>query len=136
MRPLRTERGDASVLILVAGLITAITLGLVYDLGGTAVRARTEAATAAREAARAAGQELSGQAQTNGQVAIDTAAAAASARTFLSRAGVPGTVSVSGTTITVTTRVERPSAFLALLGTGSMHGTGRASASPETGDAP
>lgn len=99
------ERGSSAAVV-VAALVPALLAlcGLIYD-GSTKAEAGRTASLAAAEAARAAGQHLAGPA-IQGQVAVvDPAAGASAARSYLSAAGVTGTVRVSGQTITVTTSV-------------------------------
>lgn len=102
---------------MVALLIPAVMLviGLVVD-GGGYLRAAREATTVAQEAARAAGQRLTPEA-INGQASsVDPIDGADAARSFLRSAGVPGSVIISGETITVTTTTTWQTTVLALFG--------------------
>lgn len=98
------ERGSMSVLTVLFLVSVLAVLGLVVDAGDKARAARL-ASFSATEAARAGGQNP-GNAEILGRASgVDTAAAAAAARSYLTQAGVTGTVRVSGDTLTVTTSV-------------------------------
>jgi predicted transcriptional regulator len=104
-----------------------VIVGLVVD-GGGKVRATQEADAIAREAARAAGQELARDSQAQGSrvVTLNTTAARAAARDYLAAAGATGSVSVQDATITVTATVAYKPVFLTALGPMVVTGTATA----------
>lgn len=122
------ERGALGVLlaVLVPGLLLII--GLAVD-GGAKVAATQRANAIADEAARAGGQALDVSAALAGQVQVDPAAAVAAAQDYLARNDVQGAVTVvDGDTLTVTTTITEPTAFLGLIGiqTMTVEGSGTA----------
>lgn len=103
LRRRRRERGSAALVITALLLPLLLSIGLVWD-GAQKMSAGRAADTAAQEAARAAGQQLDAAAITGaGGADADPAAAVTAAQAYLAVAGVTGTVSVNGDTITVTT---------------------------------
>ena len=110
MHKLRSDRGNAALMIMVvtASLLTLVTL--VYD-GAERMQSGREATRFAGEAARTASQEMSGSLIVGGAPKVDTAAGAAAARAYLRQAGVDGTVTVDGDTVTVTVTVTPDLAF-------------------------
>ncbi len=130
--PARTgdERGSLSLFAVVIAVALLIVVGLVVD-GGGKIAALQRADGAAREAARAAGQAIDVPAAVHGErPAVDAQAAAQAARDYLVAARVQGSVSVSGTVITVTTQADYRPVFLSLIGLGDQSVTGRAEARP------
>ena len=122
------ERGaiGAFLAVLVPGLLLII--GLAVD-GGAKVAATQRANAIADEAARAGGQALDVSAALAGDVRVDPAAAVAAAQNYLERNGVQGAVTVvDGDTLTVTTTITEPTAFLGLIGiqTMTVEGSGTA----------
>lgn len=125
----RRDQGSLTVFMAIIAIGIVIVVGLVVD-GGALARAKSQATTGAREAARAAGQSMAGQVQDRGDITLDTARAANTARTYLTAAEVTGTVTVTGTTINVDTTVTKPTIFLGLIGIGSVTGSAHSSATP------
>lgn len=133
----RTPRGhggdEGSISLFFAVVVVALlaAVGLVVD-GAGRVRALQKADNAAQEAARAAGQVLQGGDVVQGLTPrFDTAGAARAARSYLSAAGVPGTVTVQGQTVTVTTTITYKPVLLAGLTQTPL--TGEAVARPTRG---
>lgn len=120
------ERGSSAA-VLVATLVPALLAlcGLIYD-GSTKAEAGRTASLAAAEAARAAGQHLSGAAIQGQLAAVDPSAGAVAARSYLAVAGVTGTVRVTGSTITVTTSVPWKPTFNTYLPGDVLTGTATA----------
>ncbi|NED96859.1 hypothetical protein G1H11_16250 [Phytoactinopolyspora alkaliphila] len=134
IQPLRSrapERGAIGVAFSVIVLIGLAFIGLVFD-GGSRLQAMQRADNAAAEAARAAGQHISG-ADLTGETGIDRAAAVAAARNYLAAADVDGDVSIHGDIIRVTTATSEPTVFLSILGITTMSATGEASVRITTG---
>lgn len=127
------DTGAITIFGVVIAMALLLIVGLVVD-GAGKVHARQQAAHAAQEAARAAGQELDLPAAVRGNApTLDTAAAARAARNYLTAAGINGTVTVSGNTITVNTTTTYQPIFVSLVGIGPMTVTGTASARPVRG---
>lgn len=124
-RPGESDVGSISTFFVVAVLALLLVAGLVSD-GAGRVQALQRADNAAAEAARAAGQALSPETVASGRPGnLDATAAAAAARTYLSAAGVEGSVRSSsvptpaGTqiSITVTTTTRHDPLFVGIPGT-------------------
>ena len=103
-----------------------ILAGLAVDLGGQ-VHARQHAVDVARQAARAAGQQLQPAPAVRGDALRTDPQRAAAARSYLAAADVVGTVSLhGGNTVTVTTTASYPTVFLSIIGINELQVTGRA----------
>ena len=90
--------------------------GLVFD-GGQILTARRDANNLARQAARAGAQQLDEASVRAGNPTLDATAAEAAARDFLARRDItPTSVSVVGSTVTVTVAITQPTRLLALVG--------------------
>ncbi|MCX4624564.1 hypothetical protein [Streptomyces albogriseolus] len=126
-RALRNDRGAMSVFALVTIVALFAVAALVYD-GAGRLRALTHAEGVAHEAARAGGQAVdAGKAIAGEGITVDRNAAVAAARTYLSHAGVSGTVSVSedGGSLEVTVTESYRAVFLSGA-SGSVTGHGSA----------
>ncbi|KNX35959.1 hypothetical protein VV01_21830 [Luteipulveratus halotolerans] len=93
------------------GIIVLFGVGLTID-GSSKIQAQSKAQTSAQEAARAAGQQVGPDAVLGHSAGLTPDKAASAARAYLGQAGVAGAVSVSGSTVTVTTRVPWKPRFL------------------------
>jgi Flp pilus assembly protein TadG len=120
------ELGSFSLMLAVLGIALLVAIGLVVD-GGRYITAAQLADNAAGEAGRAAGQHISSAAVLGQHPQVDTARAVQAARDYLTAAGVDGTVSVTGSEITITTTVERRPVLLTVAGVSTIAATGRAS---------
>jgi Flp pilus assembly protein TadG len=128
--PRGRDDGAATLFVIVLAVALLAAIGLVVD-GGGKIRALERADETAREAARAATQMLEIPAAVRGDsVTVEPAAAARAARSYLAAVGAEGTVSVSGSTVTVSTRVVYQPVFLGFVGVGPVTVTGEASARP------
>lgn len=115
-QPWRSERGSVSLFAILATIGAFLILGLVVD-GGARIQALQRADGVAREAARQAGEAVQAAPAVRGEAVLaDTAAGAAAARRYLAAAGVNGSVSVHGASITVDTHLSYTPVFLSGLG--------------------
>lgn len=122
------DRGSMSPFAAIAVIALLIIAGLVVD-GSGRIEAVQRADNVAREAARAAGQAIySGPAVRGVAAHSDSQAGRRAAQQHLQAAGMSGTVTITGNTITVTATTTHRPIFLSLVGIGSqpVTGTGRA----------
>ena len=100
---MRTRDDNGQVTALTASVLVVFVLMFALVVGGAEVlRARSDAFGAAAGAARAGAQELEEAAVVQGTVELDPEAAQAAAQSYLAARGATGSVSVSGTDVTVT----------------------------------
>lgn len=112
----RSERGSVSLWAVLAAFSMIVMVGIAVDFGGQTI-AEQHARTIAAQAARAAGQQL--QLDTvarTGTATTDTRRATTAATSYLAQAGQSGTVTVSGTTITINVTGSYPCVFLSIIG--------------------
>lgn len=123
------QRGSVTVWMALASFVMIFMVGLAVDLGGQ-VHTHERADDLAAQAARAAGEEVTGSTAIQGdRLTIDPTAARAAAQRYLDAAGVTGTVTVEGgNTITVTVHDTYHPKFLGLLGINHLNVTGTATA--------
>ncbi|MFI1996814.1 pilus assembly protein TadG-related protein [Actinoplanes sp. NPDC020271] len=134
--PLTRQRGHAAD----RGTVTAFTIvwlaaalvlaGLVLD-AGLAVSTKVNARAVANAAARAGARELDLAAlRINGVIRIDQGKARSSAASWIARAGLRGTVTVTANTVTVSVTTSQPTQLLDLIGIRSIpvHATATAEA--------
>lgn len=116
----RDVRGSASIwaIFVIAGAFTVL-LGLVVD-GGRVIDQRVAASRAAAQAARAGADALSAASVRNGGDAVDAEAARVRAESYLRDAGMDGTVSVAGDTVTVRITAESENQILGVIGVSSF----------------
>lgn len=119
MRP-RNERGSASIwaILVIAGAFTVL-LGLVVD-GGRVIDARVAASRVAAQSARVGADALSSASVRSGRAAIDVEAARARAQSYLHDAGMTGTVTVTGQTVTVAVTGRSTNQILGVIGIASF----------------
>lgn len=119
------ERGSSSLFFaaLVASLL--IVVGLVVD-GAGMIKATQQADQLAQQAARQVGQQLTDDAMTGDPVTIDKGPARVAAEKFLAQAGATGSVTVSGTKISVEVHTSYHPRFLAMIGVGNLDAEGHA----------
>lgn len=128
--PAGDDRGSVTLFLSIAVLGLLVMAGLVVD-GGAKVRAAQRADRVAAEAARAAGQAVDLTSVLAGTaIKVDTRAALAAARAYLTASGVTGSAEVSadGRSIVVHTAASEHTVFLGLIGISELHVHGRASA--------
>ena len=114
------DAGYVTLFTLGVSLALVSVVGLVLD-GGRAQRAQSDAFGAAAAAARAGAQQLDAVAAVDGEVRLDPDLAAEAVHAFLAARGASGTVSVTGTRVTVT--VSRHVDFLILPGATRLDAT-------------
>lgn len=117
----RDDRGDISIFVAVVVFAILAAIGLIAD-GSTKLRDAEQTTNAAQEAARAAGQALQPAAVEGHDDGVDPAAGVSAARAYLAQAGISGTVSVNGSTITITTEKTWHPQFLVMLGSRPVTG--------------
>ena len=114
------DRGSVTVYTLVLVVALLGFAGLVLD-AGLAVATKVQAISTAQSAARAGARDLDLIAlRTNGTIRIDPAAAEATARDWLARSGVTGTVQATPDAVTVVVRTSRRTQLLRLVGVTSL----------------
>lgn len=122
------ERGSISLWAALAAFCMILVVGIAADFSGQAA-AEHQARVVAGQAARAAGQAVQLDALVRGgQVRPDPARAATAADAYLTQTGLSGTVSVTGTVITVNVTGSYRCGFLSIIGIGSLPVSGTASA--------
>jgi Flp pilus assembly protein TadG len=131
-RQLRTrtygsEEGSLSAFVVLLLVAVIALMGLVVD-GGSALNARQSAADEAEQAARAGAGALSVDALRSGSIQINQAQAIEAAEQFTAAAGHPGTVTVSGGTVTVSIRYRIPTDVLGIVGISTLPVSAAASA--------
>ena len=100
---MRVRDDSGQVTALTASVLVVFVVMFALVVGGAEVlRARSDAFGAAAGAARAGAQELEEAAVVQGTVELDPEAAQAAAQSYLAARGATGSVSVSGTDVTVT----------------------------------
>lgn len=126
----RADTGSLALFYCIAALCVLVVIGLVAD-GGGALNAAARADDVAQEAARAGGQQIdAGKAIPGESVVVEPEAAARTARAYLDREGVDGTVTVAdhGTTLEVHVDDDYVTSFSSLIGIAHMHVTGHGTA--------
>jgi Flp pilus assembly protein TadG len=119
-RSARDERGIASMLVVVLAMAMVLASGLAFD-GGEVLAAKVRASDEAAEAARAGAQAIAVGSRGSTTPAVDSGAAQDAAQTYLAATGHEGSVSVTGTVVSVTVRFDQPLVLLRLAGFGTVH---------------
>ena len=130
-----SDGGSLSLFVAVLAVALLAVIGLAYD-GAAKVQATQQADLAAAEAARAAGQQMDVSTailSAGRSTPIDPAAAVAAANRYLAAAGMNGSVSVTGETVTVTTTVQWAPVLLTMVGIGPQTVQGQATARAANG---
>lgn len=128
LRGSESERGAMTLFVAVVATSLLTGIGLIYD-GSLKIAAARTATSIASEAARAAGQELTGEAILGNASTVDPSRGVIAARAYLGAVGAEGSVAINGTDITVTAHATWTPHFLGLFGAGTQVETGSASAS-------
>lgn len=121
------ERGSSQVFLVLTVVTLIVVIGLVVD-GAAKVQASTNAQHIAASAARAATNAVSGATVGGEALAVDPVLAQQVALDYVAAAGMTGTVTVSGTTITVSVEHAVETRFLSLIGISTLRVTGEARA--------
>lgn len=108
-----SEEGTVSAMVAVFAVALLACAGLAYD-GGAIITASAAARDIASGAARAGAQQVAPAAVHQGLPDLDPVQAAAAAEAFLATAGVAGTVTVDGPTVTVTVQTSQAMRLLPL----------------------
>lgn len=114
------EDGLAAAYIAIIAAAVLLMCGLLLD-GAGKLSAINDAQSAAQEAGRAAGQQLTPDVITGRASNVDPGKGAAAAQNYLAQAGVNGSATVDGTTIRITTTKMWHPHLLPFLG-GPVHG--------------
>ncbi len=128
-KPTPDERGTVTLWIALTTFTIIICIGIAVDLGGH-VHAQQRARNIAAQAARTGAQEVTAADAIRGHTPrVDNAAAHRAAATYLTRAGVTGTVTVrAGGYLDVTVTDSYTPMFLTSLGVGTLTVTGESTA--------
>jgi len=117
-----------SVFLVMATTIVVMFVGVAVDLSGK-LHALQRAQDVARQAARSAAQAAEGPAAIKGMPpSVDTSRAVQAGQAYLAAAGVPGSVTISGGTVTVTTVTTYDPVILSIAGLGTQSVTGQSTA--------
>jgi Flp pilus assembly protein TadG len=127
VRRCRGERGAFTTWFLVMVVPMMLMAGLVFD-GGQVLSARREALDVAQNAARAGAQAIDGGQIRQGNIAVDPALVHTVAQDYLTATGFTGTVTVSGTEVTVLVTQDVDMALLGAIGVQAKTVTGTATA--------
>lgn len=107
------DRGSITAFVVVITVLFIACAGLVID-GARIVNARATALDHAGNAARAGAQEVA--VARDGSTVLDPQRAASTASAYLASFGVDGTVSVAGSRVTVTVRIDARATLLRIVG--------------------
>lgn len=123
----RDERGFVSPFLIVVVPSLILIVGIVVD-GSGKIQAHDAAQNVATSASRAAANALATQAITNGGLQIDESKAAQVAMDYIYAAGMTGTASVNGDTITVHVETNYATKFVSIIGIDSLPASADATA--------
>ena len=130
---LRADRGSATGWAIGTIIVGLLIVALVFD-GAAAMTARATALDVAQQAARAGADQLDlALLREQGVVAIDPAAAQATAQQWLHNADAEGAANATPSEVTVTVTVTQPTVLLAAVGIPMFTITAAATAQPLTG---
>jgi hypothetical protein len=130
---LRADRGSATGWAIGTTLVGLLIVALVFD-GAAAMTARAAALDVAQQAARAGADQLDlALLREQGVVAVDPAAAQATAEQWLHNADAEGAVNATAADVTVTVTVTQPTVLLAVVGIPTFTITSAATAQPLAG---
>lgn len=122
-----SERGAVAVVFISIVVVLIVVTGLVVDSSGKYQTAQSAQMLAA-SAARAGTNALAAGAVTDGSLALNGSQAISTAESYLSAAGVSGSATVVGDTITVTVTDSYQTRFLTIIGINNLDVSATASA--------
>lgn len=112
----RDDQGGVELFVLVVVMAIVLALGIITDLGGR-MRTADRAAWTAQQAARAASSQVSGAGVQDGAAPVVSAQdSVATAQRVVAAAGMSGTASVYGDTVTVTVSTTYTPMILSIAG--------------------
>jgi Flp pilus assembly protein TadG len=121
------DTGSISVFAVLAATILVLFVGVAVDLGAK-LHTLQVVQDAARQAARAAGEAAHSSAIRGEPARVDPSRAVQAGQAYLDAAGVQGSVTVTGDTVTVQTTATYTPVILALAGIGPQPVTGSSTA--------
>lgn len=102
------QRGSATAFVAVVATSLLLVAGMAYD-GGQVITAHSSARHTAQRAARIGAQQIDlDHLRSTGEIVLSSSSAERAAHDFLRLVGARGTVSVSGSSITVTVTAVQP----------------------------
>lgn len=113
------EQGSISVIVIGCVVFLILVVGLVVDSSGK-YQTSQNAQMIASSAARAGTNAVAGQAVIDGSLQLNGSAARTTAQNYITAAGLEGTVSVVGDTITVSVEDTYTTRFLSIIGINSL----------------
>lgn len=113
------EEGSLSAYFVLLAVVLMGVVGLVVDSSGK-YREVERAQLVASGASRSAVNAVTGTAQDNGSVAINSIAARTAAENYIAASGLTGTVTVDGDVVTVTVESSYDTRFISLLGVNQL----------------
>lgn len=122
------ERGAVQVFIIFTVVVLVVVVGLVVD-GAGKVSAANNAQHVAASAARAATNAIGAETIAGRALEVDELLAEQVALDYIATAGMTGTATAEGSTITVTTQYVYATRFVSLIGIQSLIVNGEAEAS-------
>jgi len=127
------DSGQVTAFVIVLSVTLVAVAGLVLD-AGLALAAKVQALDVAQAAARAGAQELDLYAYRTGETArLNPERAAATARGWLTSAGMDGTATATATTVTVSINRTTHTQLLQLIGVRTLHVSASATATAVQG---
>lgn len=120
------DAGSGAVFLVVVASALILVIGLTFD-GGQILAGRRQAIDVAQQASIAGAQAVDLTQARQGNVTINGAAVVAAANNHLASAGYSGTVSVTGTEVTVVVTDTVDMSILSIIGLGSQTVTGQGS---------
>lgn len=127
-RQKKSDRGSVTIWLAMASFVMICLVGLAVDISGQ-IYTQQRVTDVARQAARVGGQQLDSSSVIRGSTVVaSNAEAVAAARSYLTAAGIDGTVTINDATIHVTATDTYPTRFLSIIGIGSLRVTGKSEA--------
>ena len=121
------ERGSVTSWFMITCVGIFLAIGLVVD-GGAKITANREAQSVAEAAARAGAGSVTGTSVRGGAVVVNPATASNAAQSYISAAGLTGSATTAGSTVTVTVTQIKKTVFLSLIGINNLQASATATA--------